>query len=108
MTEFTFRSGFWYSPDKDPDSILDYTINWLTWLNGDTIKTSTWTIPAGLTIDPVGGETNTTTTTTVWLSGGTAGTTYTILNRIITNGRVGIDPTGRKQDRIFKIYVKEL
>jgi hypothetical protein len=36
---------------KDPNSDLDYAINWGDWLVGtDTISTSTWTGPTDLTI----------------------------------------------------------
>jgi hypothetical protein len=52
--------------------------------DGETIATSDWTIVlgVGLTIDS---QSNTTTTTTVWVSDGTAGVTYQLLNRITTN-----------------------
>lgn len=40
--------------------------------------------PAGLTIDS---DTNTTTTATVWLSGGTLTVTYQVTNKIVTTGR---------------------
>lgn len=66
---------------KDPDDVLDYQIDWSAELGTDTISTSTWTVPAGLTKDS---DTNTDTTTTVWVSGGTAGTTYALLNKIVT------------------------
>ncbi len=68
---------------KDPDEILDYKVDWSDWLVSDTINTSTWTVPAGLT---AGAASNTTTTATQWISGGTAGTTYTVTNRIVTAG----------------------
>ena len=67
--------------EKDPDAVLDYQMDWSTWLDTDTISTSTWDVPTGLTEDS---ETETTTTTTVWISGGTAGTTYTVTNEIVT------------------------
>ncbi len=71
--------------EKDPDAILDYQINWATWLVTDTISTSTWTVPTGITKVT---DTNTTTTTTIWLSGGTADADYRLINRIATaNGR---------------------
>jgi hypothetical protein len=98
MTEFTKRSGWWYAPDKDPNAILDYSIDWSDWLDTDEISTSTWTVPTGITKTS---ESNTTTVATIWLSGGTAGTTYTLLDRITTTG-------GRTMDQTFKIYVKEL
>jgi hypothetical protein len=71
--------------EKDPDAILDYQINWATWLSTDTIGTSAWTVPTGITKVS---DTNTTTTATIWLSGGTADTDYRLVNRITTaNGR---------------------
>ena len=98
MTEFVIKTGSWYAPDKDPNAILDYSIDWSDWLDTDEISTSTWTVPAGITKTD---ESNTTTIATIWLSGGTAGTTYSLLNRITTTG-------GRTADQTFKIYMKEL
>ena len=70
---------------KDPSAILDYSIDWSLWLDGDTIQSSSWTVPQGLT---KASETNNSTTATVWLSGGTVDQTYTVTNRITTaNGR---------------------
>ena len=70
---------------KDPSAILDYSIDWSLWLDGDTIQSSSWTVPQGLT---KASETNDPTTATVWLSGGTVDQTYTVTNRITTaNGR---------------------
>ena len=82
---------------KDPNAVLDYQIDWETWLDSDTISTSTWTVPTGITKDS---DTNSTTTTTIWLSGGTAGTSYTLLNRVVTAG-------GRTDDRSITIIVRE-
>lgn len=83
---------------KDPNAILDYQINWATWLGSDTIDTSTWTVPTGITRTSA---TNTTTTATIWLSGGTSGTDYDLLNRIVTAG-------GRTEDRTITIRVEEM
>ena len=83
---------------KDPDAVLDYSINWSTWLvTGDTIVTSTWTADTGITIDS---DSNTTTATTVWLSGGTAGESYGVTNHIVTDD-------GREDDRTITILVCE-
>jgi len=68
---------------KDPDSILDWEFNWTSWLAGDTISTSTWVVPSGITKDS---DTKTTITTTIWLSSGTDGTDYELVNRIDTAG----------------------
>lgn len=49
----------------------------------DTIATSTFTVPSGL---GKVAESNTTTTATVKLSGGTLGEIYSVTNRITTAG----------------------
>lgn len=86
---------------KDPEAVLDYAIDWDvtgdSWLSGDTISSVTWTVPTGLT---KGSESNTTTTATVWLSGGTAGSIYSISCKIVTAG-------GRTDERTFKLKVEE-
>ena len=81
---------------KDPNAALDYSIDWHLWLGTDTILTSTWGIPTGLTKV---NEAFTTTGTTVWLSGGTAVSTYSVVNRITTAG-------GRTEDRTLYIICK--
>lgn len=83
---------------KDPDALLDYTLDWSTdgWLGSDTIASVTWVIPAGITKTT---DTNTTTTATAWLSGGTVDTDYTVTCRITTAG-------GRIDDRSLLIQVR--
>lgn len=81
---------------KDPDAVLDYQIDWSAWLGSDTIATSTWTVGTGITMD---GHTSTTKTATVWLSGGTVGTSYSVTNRIVT-------ALGRTDERTIQITVK--
>ena len=70
---------------KDPADVLDYTRDWTNQLvpRDDTIATSTWTAPTGITKDD---ETNDDLTSTVWLSGGTAGDTYEVPCTITTTG----------------------
>ena len=78
-------------PTKDPDEVLDYTIDWLPRLgDDDTIALSVWTVPGGLAQT---NSTNTDTETVVWLSGGTIGTTYSVQNRITTVGGRTMDQT---------------
>lgn len=79
--------------DKDPNAILDYENDWSAWLDGDTITASTWTAPTGITATT---SSNTTTTATVWLSGGTIGETYKVVNHITTTA-------GRQDDRSLVI-----
>jgi hypothetical protein len=82
---------------KDPSAVLDYQIDWSDWLDSDTISSSDWTAQTGITIDS---DTNTTTTATVWLSGGTAGKTYRVTNTIVTAGL-------RTDERSIDIYVTQ-
>ena len=82
---------------KDPDAVLDYEIDWSTWLGTDTINNSSWTTGTGITIDS---DTNTTTAAKVWLSGGTAGIRYTLTNSIVT-------AAGREEDRSIEIVCLE-
>ena len=83
---------------KDPDSVLDYGFDWSDWLvTGETISTSGWEVPTGITNDS---DTNTTTTTTIWLSGGTASTNYRLVNEITTSA-------GRTEQRSIDISVTE-
>ena len=71
---------------KDPSSTLDYTIDWSGWLGTDEIIDTTWTVPSGLKNVK---NTNTTTTATIWLSGGDPGITYSIECEISTDqGRI--------------------
>lgn len=68
---------------KDPDAVLDYSWDWSNWLEaGETIVTASVTAETGITKDS---ETNDTTSVTAWLSGGTAGESYTVTCRITTN-----------------------
>lgn len=65
---------------KGSTDILIYTIDWSNWLNtGDSINSSAWVVPAGMTLVT---SANTTTQTTAKISGGTIGTAYTITNTI--------------------------
>jgi hypothetical protein len=87
---------------KDPDAVLDYLVDWdddtEDWLGTDTISTSEFIAESGITINS---HTNTPTTATVWLSGGTTGTKYKITNRITTAG-------GRTNDQSFYVKIKEM
>lgn len=83
---------------KDPDAVIDYPFDWSDWLEtGDTIQTVTVTVSSGLTKDSV---TFTTSAVIVWVSGGTAGSVYTIACRIVTAG-------GRTDERTIRVLVRE-
>jgi hypothetical protein len=81
---------------KDPNAKLDYRIDWSAWLETDTIVTSTWAVPDGLTKVS---DSHTTTTSTVWLSGGTLEASYTVVNHIVT-------AAGRENDHSFFILIQ--
>ena len=80
--------------EKDPSAILDYKFDWAgltngtgasNWLaSGETISSKTVTAPTGLTIVS-SSITDTNTSVTVWLSSGTANTSYTLTCQIVTS-----------------------
>lgn len=82
---------------KDPDAKLDFTLDWALFLGADTIATSAWTLPSGITQSSPA-PSNTATTTTIWLTGGTLGLEYELVNRITTAG-------ARTDDRTLRIRV---
>ena len=85
---------------KDPEAELDYGFDFaaLGWLSsGETITAVTWTVPAGLT---EGTKENDGEIIKVWLSGGTAGSTYEVEVKVTTSD-------GRVDSRSFDISVKD-
>ncbi len=82
---------------KDPGARLDYQVDWTDWLGTDTITTSAWSVPAGLTKETEAFEAA---VATVWLSGGTAQTDFTVTNAVTTAG-------GRVDQRSFLVRVRE-
>jgi|GEM_PF-668165 len=66
---------------KQATEVGSFSIDWETLLGVDTIATSTWACETGITQDS---ESETATVATIVLSGGTAGTTYTCTNTIVT------------------------
>lgn len=81
---------------KDPSAVLDYTIDWTRWLPpGDAISSVAWTL-SGITN---AASSHSTTEATIWLSGGTDGTTYDVVCEIVTTG-------GRTDDRTFRVIVE--
>lgn len=84
--------------EKDVDAVLDYGFDWSDWLaTGETISTSTWTVESGITKDS---DSKTSTITSIWLSGGTAGERYRISNLIVTSA-------SRTDERSFIVVVAE-
>ena len=80
MTDYGMSDGEPYAPDfiKDPDETSDYEFNWKPELDGDTISTSAFSLPDGMTSVSTS---NTTTTATIFVSGGSEGRIYRIRNR---------------------------
>jgi hypothetical protein len=110
-------SKFW--PQKDPSAVEPFFVVWCdpsgSNVNGDggelqgaTISTVTWTVPTGITRDSsnqnavvIGGVSySANTVCTIWLSGGTVHTSYTLTCRITTSD-------GRTLDQLCTIMVEE-
>ena len=70
---------------KDPEATLDYKFNWLEWLDGDTIATQVVTIDDGATVES-SAITDTNTSVTAFVSGGTVGRSYVLSCNITTVG----------------------
>ncbi len=100
-------------PPKDPDAVEPYFIVWCDEdgtndgiandageLQGATISTSGWTV-AGITEDSsdkdavtiAGIDYGANTVATIWLSGGTDGVDYDLLNQIITSDARTLEKT---------------
>lgn len=90
---------------KAPTEVLDYKRDWKYadeksratggagdgWLDiGETITTSTWSVPVGIT-QATPAPSHADGLATIWLSGGAADGVYTITNTIVTSaGRTGV------------------
>ncbi len=85
---------------KDPDAVLDYLWDWSEWLTavGDTIDTVTFLPDTGITVESF---THTGTSATAWISGGTAGSSYSVTCRVMTAG-------GRTDDRTATFKITDL
>lgn len=84
--------------EKDPNATLDYVWDWTDWLEvGETIQSFALTIPLGLTLVS---SSNTTTTVSAWVSGGTVLIGYALICRITTTD-------GRVDDRTLYIACHE-
>lgn len=82
--------AFWW-PQKDPDDLLDYGINWAQFLGPDVITASTWQIaPDGLTESASSFSPQ---IATIWLSGGDVNQVYSVTNRIVTAAGRIVDQT---------------
>ena len=78
---------------QDPNSTLDYRVDWTSWLDGDTIYTGAFSATPALP-NVIQSSTTSSTVGTVWLSGLILGVTYVINHQIITT-------LGRTDERSF-------
>jgi hypothetical protein len=83
---------------KDPNETLNYILDFTSELAQDTISTSTWVVPSGITQS--GSATIVGRTTQIVLRGGTTGAKYKLVNTIVTAG-------GNTIEKFFYIYVVE-
>lgn len=68
---------------KDPSDVLDWRWDWSEWLApGETIVTAVVNADPGISIDA---QSYTATTVTVWLSGGSLGSTYKVPSKVTTS-----------------------
>jgi hypothetical protein len=92
-------------PEKDPDDILDYSLDWSEQLtiDTDTIESYDVAVVEGtceVLSTPGKSPSFTDTLTLVWIGGGEAGETCQIRNRIVTT-------EGRQYDHTRTIKIKE-
>lgn len=67
---------------KDPSETISIVVDWTNALaSGDSVSSATWTVPTGVTNE---GDSVTSPNATIALSGGTAGTSYTLICTAIT------------------------
>mgnify|MGYP001105171166 CR=1 FL=1 len=85
---------------KDPDAVLDYKFDFTTncLATSETISSHTVTVDTGITKDS---DSESSGVVTVWLSGGTAGNSYDVACKIVTNA-------SRTDERTITIKVADL
>jgi hypothetical protein len=87
-----------FAAEKDPNAVLPYTVDWSDWLVGsDVIASHTVTPAAGITKDS---SSDTDTTVTAVMSGGTAGSSYEVVYHVTTTN-------GLQDDRTLTLYVEQ-
>ena len=91
-------------PTKDPDELIDYTVNWADQVNGprlilnELLTSCTFSVVSGsVTINRQSFVA--TGLGTVWLQGGTEGDMCVVLCRVVTN-------QGRNYDQSTKIRIR--
>jgi len=99
-------------PNKDPDEVLDYSVDWSRYLGSATITSVTWyvdnadgdktAITTGQIVNGIQStsQSNTTTVATIYLGSGTNNIEYKFYCSIA-------DSTGSVTERSIKLRVKE-
>jgi hypothetical protein len=82
---------------KDADETLDFSFNYAPKLGEDTILTSVFSLPDGLSLVS---QSNDTDSATIFVSGGSAGRIYRIENTITTAG-------GREYEKTLYVQVTD-
>lgn len=100
ITDFHRNNTLGWYVEKDPQSVIDFIVDWSDWLldnNVDTILSSIWIVPAGVVVDhdEIFGD-----FTAIWLGTATAGAQLVLTNRITT-------VQGRIQDQSFTLIVRD-
>lgn len=88
-------------PPKDPDATLKYGVDWSDYLGTEQIVASEWISEGDMVVESSSFDT---TSTSVLLSGGTAGNRYKVTNRITYTGTGG----NETDDRTIVVPVREL
>ena len=83
---------------KDPNETYNYILDYTDELRSDTIHTSTWVVPLGLT--QVGTPSITGATTEIVLRGGSNGAKFKVVNTIVTHA-------GNTIEKFFLLYCVE-
>ena len=83
----------------DPQAVLDYAIDWTSWLAaGETITTAAWTVVGATEATPAASHDGK--VCTIWLTGRIPGQTVAATVHITTS-------QGRQDDRTRKLYVAD-
>ncbi|WP_262694478.1 phage fiber-tail adaptor protein [Kordiimonas aquimaris] len=87
---------------KDPQSTVDYSVDWTTWLvAGEAITSTEWSItPSDTSAPTLGNIIDGDTVQGVYVSGGIAGRRYHLTCRIETDA-------GRQADRSLSLRIME-
>lgn len=86
-------------PNKDPDEVLDYNVDWTNRLQtGETLVDSTFSVVTGTVVIDSEGFTPEG-IASVWLSGGTVGEVNEVLNHVTTSQGREYEKTGKLRIR---------